>query len=171
MRWGKKPYMVPSIHASYKWKPFSLEDLPAILHHQQELYSLNFKNMIFDRLFYSNIEQWYTDGIRHHHCFSNLLFTDKEELIGFYLYQLGEDNVYLMQMFIERSFRGQGYGSFLLQHYEQCGRLQSTTSSFLHASSINAKAVAFYERNGYIVFSEELDEQGLPRYLMFKFIG
>ena len=73
-----------------------------------------------------------------------------------------------MQMFVVREYRSQGYGQMLLHHYEQSGKQQGATSSFLHSSSINKKAVAFYQRNHYLIMDQEMDEEDNPRYLMFK---
>ncbi|HJV45546.1 MAG TPA: GNAT family N-acetyltransferase [Bacillota bacterium] len=160
--------MVHVPRSNYKWKTFRMQDLSMILQHQEELYSLNFMNMNFDHVFFSNIREWYTEGIDKHHCSSNLLLNEQGTLIGFYLYQWNEGTVYLMQMFVVEAFRGRGFGNLLLEHYEQCGKEQGAASSFLHASSINEKAVAFYQQNGYFILNEELDEEGCPRYFMFK---
>lgn len=160
--------MNPSYSMPYHWVTFSEEHLPVIMQHQKELYSLNFKNLRFDPLFFSNIKHWYIEGIQYQDCHSSLLFDPNNELIGFYLYQKNENSIYLMQMFVEKSYRRKGYGTILLKHYEQAGLGKGATSSFLHASSMNLKAVAFYQRNDYIIIDQELDEEESPRYFMFK---
>ena len=79
--------MLSSQQVSYKWENFTSEFLPIILQHQEELYSLNFKQMEFDQLFFSNIKHWYLDGIASQGCHSSLLFDEQKNLMGFYLYQ------------------------------------------------------------------------------------
>lgn len=160
--------MDPSYSIPYQWEKFSEEHLPLILHHQKELYSLNFCNLQFDPLFFSNIRHWYMEGIQYQDCHSFLLFDSNHELIGFYLYQKNENSIYLMQMFVEKTFRRKGYGTILLKHYEQEGRQRGASSSFLHASSMNAKAVSFYQNNDYVIIDQEMDEEDYPRYFMFK---
>jgi len=160
--------MLSSQQVSYKWENFSNKFLPLILQHQEELYSLNFKEMEFDLLFFGHIKQWYLDGIENLDCHSSLLFDSQDQLIGFYLYQKNQTTIYLMQMFVVKEYRGQGYGQLLLKHYEQSGKEKGATSSFLHASGINDKAISFYKRNQYFIMDEEMDEDGSPRYLMFK---
>lgn len=160
--------MKPSYSMPYYWLPFSEEHLPLILHHQKELYSLNFKKLRFDPLFFSNIRHWYLEGIPYQDCDSFLLFDPSDQLIGFYLFQKNDSTIYLMQMFVEKSYRRKGYGTILLKHYEQAGMGKGASSSFLHASSMNMKAVSFYQRNDYIIIDQETDEDDSPRYFMFK---
>lgn len=160
--------MKPSYSMPYQWVKFSEEHLPLILHHQKELYSLNFKNLRFDPLFFSNIRHWYIDGIQYQDCQSSLLFDPNGQLIGFYLYQNNKNTIYLMQMFVEKNYRRKGYGTILLKHYEQAGIQKGGSSSFLHASSMNTKAVSFYQRNDYMIIDQEIDEEDNPRYFMFK---
>lgn len=153
---------------SYKWEKFRKEFLPVILRHQEELYSLNFYKTEFDNMFYAHIRDWYLYGTEEQDCHSSLLFDERDQLIGFYLYQKNKETVYLMQMFVEESYRGQGFGHLLLRHYEQSAIRQGATSSFLHASSINKIAVSFYQRNGYFIMDQEIEDDEAPRYLMFK---
>lgn len=160
--------MISSQPSPYKWEPFSHQFLPLVLEHQEELYALNFKKMQFDPLFFGHIKQWYRDGTQGLDCHSSLLFDLKDNLIGFYLFQKNQSTCYLMQMFVVQAFRGKGFGQLLLEHYEQAGKEKGATSSFLHASGINKKAISFYQRNHYIMMDEESDEEGCPRYLMFK---
>jgi GNAT superfamily N-acetyltransferase len=154
---------------SFIWETYSRKHLPVILRHQEELYSLNFEEMVFDSLFFANIKNWYTEGILYQGCYSRLLFFGKE-LVGFYLFQKDQESSYLMQMFVTQPYRGQGYGQTLLLNYEEWATTLGAYSSFLHASSINAKAVAFYQRNGYVVINQENDEQGNLRNFMVKSI-
>ncbi|RXT15225.1 GNAT family N-acetyltransferase [Ammoniphilus sp. CFH 90114] len=160
--------MIPSHYSPYKWEKYSIQHLPNILYHQKELYSLNFKKMNFDDQFYQNITQWYVDGTKKQDCHSNLLYDSNGSLMGFYLFQKNESTAYLMQMFVEEKYRGQGYGHLLLNHYEEMGKELGAISSFLHASSINIQAVRFYQRNHYLIIDHETDEDNSPRYLMFK---
>ncbi|WP_134700504.1 GNAT family N-acetyltransferase [Ammoniphilus sp. YIM 78166] len=160
--------MLPSRKSPYQWVTYSFTHLPLILHHQRELYSLNFARMNFDEQFYQNITQWYTEGIQLQDCHSFLLTDELEQLIGFYLFQRNDSTVYLMQMFVEKGYRGKGYGTLLLGHYEQMGKQLGAVSSFLHASQMNQQAVGFYLENRYVIIDQETDEDGSPRYLMFK---
>jgi len=160
--------MIPVFESKLHWVSFKNEYLPLILHHQKELYSLNFHNMVFDQMFYANITGWYIEGIENQNCYSNLLFTSNQQLVGFYLFQHNETTVYLMQMFVEKSFRKQGYGHYMLRHFEQKSKELEARSSFLHASKMNQQAVSFYLQNGYVILDEEMDEPDFPRYFMFK---
>lgn len=160
--------MIPSQHSLLKWEKFSIHHLPVILGQQEELYSLNFTKMNFDDQFYQNITQWYTEGIEEQGCHSHLLYDGFGELIGFYLFQKNDSTVYLMQMFVAKTFRRKGYGQLLLENYELTGKQMGAISSFLHASSMNQQAVSFYQRNGYHIIDQEREEDSSPRYLMFK---
>jgi GNAT superfamily N-acetyltransferase len=124
--------------------------------------------MNFNQEFYLNIKSWYTQGIQLQDCHSRLLFNEQNMLTGFYLFQLNETTAYLMQMFVEQTYRTKGYGRLLLHDYEQQSVQKGAVSSFLHASSINTRAVSFYQKAGYHIIAEEADEHGDPRYLMYK---
>ncbi|RKD24324.1 hypothetical protein BEP19_07965 [Ammoniphilus oxalaticus] len=160
--------MVSSQQLSYNWENFSSKFLPLILQHQEELYSLNFTQMEFDQMFYANIRNWYMYGTMEQDCHSALLFNSQKKLIGFYLYQKNKETVYLMQMFVVEEYRGRGYGHMILRHFEQDAKRLGATSSFLHASSMNEVAISFYQRNHYFIMDQEIEEDGMPRFLMFK---
>ncbi|WP_053365675.1 GNAT family N-acetyltransferase [Bacillus sp. FJAT-27245] len=140
--------------------------IPKILHAQKELYSMNFRNMVFNKEFYDMILSWYQVALENQDWKAFVLLVD-EEVSGFYLAQYLEGAGYLSQMFVSGKLRGKGYGKVLLNHFEQ--GLEEPGYYILQASGMNEEAVAFYERNGYEIIRPYEDENGDPRYLMIKY--
>lgn len=146
--------------------PLDITHIPKILQAQKELYSMNFRNMVFNKEFYDMILSWYHEALENPEWKAFVLL-EKEEVSGFYLAQYKEVSGYLSQMFVSDKLRGKGYGKLLLDHFEK--GVKDPGYCVLQASGMNESAVGFYERNGYEILRPYEDENGDPRYLMIKY--
>lgn len=75
---------------------------------------------------------------------------DNDKIIGFYVgeYILGEAT--LMDICICPSFQGNGYGKFLLEHYQSQATELGATTLFLEVRAKNISALMMYINGGYI---------------------
>ena len=138
--------------------PYDTSYLPDILHHQQELYRINYPDTVFDEKFYDFARSLFEESI--HHGFVAL--NGSGELVGFYVFN---HNGYLMQIFVCDNLRNQGVGKMLMSHYEKELIHHHLTTAFLHVSTINHGAKQFYLNLGYSVFHESEEDYA---FLLFK---
>jgi diamine N-acetyltransferase len=57
----------------------------------------------------------------------------------------------LDKLYVHQDLHGQGYGSRLLRHAEDLARREHCRAVYLQVNKQNAKAIAAYQRNGYVV--------------------
>ena len=72
------------------------------------------------------------------------------------------------RMAVLQSCRGQGIGSAVLIALLEAARQQGVETVFLHAQ---VSAIAFYERHGFVVNSEQFMDAGIPHKTMTRKIG
>jgi len=78
---------------------------------------------------------------------------------------------YIGRMCVLKSFRNQGVGSKMLTNLIQQAFFDKTISPLLNEITLNAQssAIAFYERNGFVVCSEEfMDANIIHRKMVLK---
>jgi ribosomal protein S18 acetylase RimI-like enzyme len=91
-----------------------------------------------------------------------------DDLIGWMLTSDG----WLEDLWIPRSFWGQGLGSGLLAHAEQEIAARGIATAHLSVIASNARAIAFYERRGWQRLREvPHDLLSIPRLEMIKKVG
>lgn len=143
-------------------KIYQKTHLEQILEFQKALYEENFKDMEYDIFFFYEIARWYHLAEKSQEFCAYVMEIDGE-IKGFYLYKTEKNEAYLMQMFIEKSIQNKGFGKKLIQHFKQMTKDKTRT---LHVSKMNAKAVQFYEKQGFIKKEIEYDQSGDIRYFM-----
>lgn len=74
-------------------------------------------------------------------------------------------NGHIGRMAVGRTYRGQGWGTRLLQAAETAALAQGNAEVFLHAQT---HAVPFYAARGYQVCSDEFLDAGIPHQTMRK---
>jgi predicted GNAT family N-acyltransferase len=77
------------------------------------------------------------------------------------------NNGHIGRMAVLPAYRGLGVGSALLQAVLDTAPTLGLHRVFLHAQT---SAIAFYERHGFEVCSEEFEDAGIPHHSMQRFI-
>ena len=97
-------------------------------------------------------------------------FNPKNELLGCCVVDLDLINVSLKirQMAVSTPFQNQGIGACLICAVECFAKEVKINRIYLHARKI---AVGFYEKQGYVVCSEEFSEVNIPHFVMVKRIN
>ena len=72
------------------------------------------------------------------------------------------------RMAVLQGYRGQGIGSAVLAALLEVARQQRYAAVFLHAQ---LSAIAFYERHGFVVNSEQFMDAGIPHKTMIRQTG
>jgi len=96
-----------------------------------------------------------------------------KELAGFVILQTqGTFKGYIQTIYIDKSFRGQGYGKMLLQYSEQ-SILKYSPNIFICVSSFNTGASKLYEEFGFKKVGELTDflKKGYSEWLFRKTYG
>lgn len=94
------------------------------------------------------------------------LFNDKSLIGNLIVKPISNDKVKLRQMVIQPEMQNMGLGKFLLNHVESYCWHKGYQSFELHA---RAYAIEFYQKQGYLIDSNEFYEIGLPHFKMIKY--
>jgi len=107
-------------------------------------------------------------GIR----FDRLLCDDR--LIGFAAYGAENGEMKLHKLYLHPDFQGRGLGSQLLRHVEVEAREGGFPALVLGVNKRNARAIAAYERNGFVIRASVINEIGegfvMDDYIMAKIL-
>lgn len=139
--------------------PYESNHLEEILSYQHDLYTLNFPTTKFDDEFYSWIEEMYESDKN-----TSFVALFEEQVVGFYCFN---EEGYLMQVYIQNDFRGQGLGKKIMEHYEKQISLLRKPMCLLHSSMFNERAIRFYLSLGYRLVLTEEDRHS---HLLMKFL-
>ncbi|CAD2225505.1 Ribosomal-protein-alanine N-acetyltransferase [Pseudoalteromonas sp. 3J6] len=83
----------------------------------------------------------------------NLAAFDDEQMIGFYIGEKAGPDFTLMDICVAPSFQGQGFAQQLLTQFIAYGEQHSAENLFLEVRESNTRAIALYERAGFIEMS------------------
>lgn len=61
----------------------------------------------------------------------------------------GFKGLYLSRIYVNKKFRGKGFGDKLIKRFENTGIKKGYVSFYLHVYKSNRAAIKFYKRNGY----------------------
>ncbi len=102
--------------------------------------------------------------------FNFFLRDDAGEILGGALGNVWDDWMYVAYLWVDRSLRGNGYGSNLITTAEQHAIAKGCSNASLGTFSFQARPL--YEKLGYHMFGEEKDHpKGHSHYLMTKRLG
>lgn len=74
---------------------------------------------------------------------------DDGRLVGYFLMLMIIDEAHLLNITVDPTLHGRGYGLALLEHVEACARAHDMASILLEVRPSNERALAIYERYGY----------------------
>ncbi|MBQ4857014.1 ribosomal protein S18-alanine N-acetyltransferase [Pseudoalteromonas sp. MMG007] len=83
----------------------------------------------------------------------NLAAFDKSTLVGFYIGEKAGPDFTLMDICVTPSQQGKGIARQLLSQFIEYGEQQSAENLFLEVRESNTRAIALYERAGFIEMS------------------
>lgn len=83
-----------------------------------------------------------------------------ETPIGFALYRLESEHVFLSKLYILPEMHGKGIGKLALERIAQFGRANGATSIDLFVNKRNEKAIRAYERFGFDIAESVVNEFG-----------
>lgn len=95
------------------------------------------------------------------------LFADGQILACLTVSDSGERVAKIRQVATDRRFQGEGFGKRLGEEVERLLRSEGFERLFCHARST---AVPFYEKQQYVLSSEEFTEVGIPHFRMEKLL-
>lgn len=113
------------------------DDVPAVLRIEQAAYSFPWTGGNF------------LDSIRCSYL-CRVARDDARELVGYFLMMMVLDEAHLLNITIDPRLHGRGYGLALLEHATDCARDKGMRSVMLEVRPSNLRALAIYERYGYI---------------------
>jgi ribosomal protein S18 acetylase RimI-like enzyme len=99
-------------------------------------------------------EQYRRDGFGTNPAFQGLVASRGNEVLGYALYareyntDTGSPNLYLHDLFVSASYRGQGVGKALMKRLVDICRGAGGTAINWHVWHTNESAIKFYERIG-----------------------
>ncbi len=98
------------------------------------------------------------------------LLKEQDELLGYLDYKLMSDNrVFLSKIYLDPEKQKKGLGKWMLDHVVEYARQKGADSVYLTVNKFNAKAIAFYERNGMKCIEEKAFDIGND-YIMDDYI-
>lgn len=78
------------------------------------------------------------------------LFVVEGQVFGYLDYKLMEDNrVFLSKIYLDTNQQQRGLGKLMLEHVLEFAKQKQANSVYLTVNKHNAKAIEFYERNGF----------------------
>ena len=78
------------------------------------------------------------------------LFVVDGQVVGYLDYKLMEDNrVFLSKIYLDTDQQQKGLGKLMLDHVIEYAAVNKADAVYLTVNKHNAKAIAFYERNGF----------------------
>ncbi|RJG06017.1 ribosomal-protein-alanine N-acetyltransferase [Noviherbaspirillum cavernae] len=114
-----------------------LDDLPGVMTIEADVYPHPWTRGNFLDSLYSGYETW-------------TLRDASGELVGYFLMMLAVDEVHLLNITVRRGLHGKGYGRMQLDKAAQLAREKDMTSILLEVRPSNERALAVYQRYGYV---------------------
>ena len=71
-------------------------------------------------------------------------------IVGYFLMMMALDEAHLLNITVDPALHGHGYGLALLEHATECARSKAMRSIMLEVRPSNRRALAIYERYGYV---------------------
>lgn len=97
----------------------------------------------------------------------NLYLKDKGNVIGAIMCDSFNMTMYIDVMWLEKSYRGKGYGKALVKEAEKIAKAKGCL--FAHTSTFSYQSPEFYKSCGYEVFAELKDyPNGIVQYFLRK---
>ncbi|MEP1385637.1 MAG: ribosomal protein S18-alanine N-acetyltransferase [Paraglaciecola sp.] len=88
--------------------------------------------------------------------FANCLFANNE-LVGYYIGMSVLDEVTLMDIVIDKTFQGKGYGKKLLEHFINECINKKVMQLWLEVRESNEVAIHLYEQQGFVLIEQRKD--------------
>lgn len=143
----------------------TLTDIPALQQLARKIWHAHYPAIITVEQIDYMLERGYaTETIRREMAEEGvtwLKILDGTTMIGFAAFgPYGERQIKLHKLYLEVGCHGQGIGSTALQEVERRAAAAGATSIVLNVNKYNAKAIKSYQRNGYVVAEEVINDIG-----------
>lgn len=88
------------------------------------------------------------------------LLWDGENLIGYLVYKIETEKIYISKIYLKAETRGKGLGKLLLNRAKELAKHHQKKSIYLNVNKYNVDSIAFYERNGFTKVDEGVFDIG-----------
>lgn len=123
--------------SSLRFAPMQVADLPEVLTIENDVYPYPWTRGNFLDSMYSGYETW-------------TLREPTGELAGYFLLMLAVDEAHLLNISVRRDLHGKGVGRLQLDKVAEIAREKGMTSILLEVRPSNERALAIYERYGFV---------------------
>ena len=117
-------------------RPMTADDLPAILEIEQRCYTHPWR------------EKTFADCLRA--GYSSFVAMQQSRVCGYFVVLIAVDEAQLLNICIDSTLHGQGYGYWLLNQLQQQAVEAGADNIFLEVRQSNDKAIRLYEKFGFI---------------------
>lgn len=122
---------------SLHFAPMRAEDLSEVVAIENDVYPFPWTRGNFLDSLYSSYENW-------------TLRETTRELAGYFLLMFAVDEAHLLNITVRRGLHGKGIGRMLLDKVVQLAREKGMTSVLLEVRPSNHRALAIYQRYGFV---------------------
>ncbi len=103
------------------------------------------------------------------HRASHTIVAEREgRVVGFVIARAARDAGEIVTIDVAPEMRRSGVGAELMKRAETSMKKRGAEVAYLEVDQANEPALRMYERFGYTVLEEYVEESGTPRYLMMK---